>query len=428
MQIAQLVGVLVVFFTAIFIIMKKIAPTVLVLPVMAVLIAAVAGVPLFTGKFTIFKDVLEAGSMKIASGMAGLIFGGWFAHVLTKTGITKGIIRKAAELAGDKPFAIAMVFTVVIAFIFASASGLGITILVGSIVMPIMITAGLSPLTSAIILLTSAGMGTSFNFVEFAIYQSVLGMDIATITHYAWMAGVPVILVGGAMIIWRVLREKKVTKAWAMPADVDLEINSEKNVRSIALISPIIPVILVFFFKVTLVPSCMIGIVCALLLTTPRKPLHVLSSALIEGIQNTAGALALMIGIGMLLVAVSSPQVSGTLMPLMNAISPKNPLMYIIVFSILCPLAIYRGPMNVWGLGSGVIALFVASGMNPITVFVGMHLCRNVQYICDPTNTHTVWASDFNKIDVIEITKSTMPWIVASAVLGFIFTSFLLPF
>ncbi|MFD1908351.1 hypothetical protein ACFSQ7_36665 [Paenibacillus rhizoplanae] len=68
-----------------------------------------------------------------------------------------------------------------------------------------------------------------------------------------------------------------------------------------------------------------------------------------EGIQDVAGALGLMIGIGMLLSAVTAPQVASLIQPLIEVIIPTSPLMYILVFTLLSPLAIYRGPLNVWG-------------------------------------------------------------------------------
>ena len=41
--------------------------------------------------------------------------------------------------------------------------------------------------------------------------------------------------------------------------------------------------------------------------------------------------------------------------------------MFVLVFGLLSPLAIYRGPLNVWGLGSGIVALLASCGMNPVS-------------------------------------------------------------
>ena len=76
-------------------------------------------------------------------------------------------------------------------------------------------------------------------------------------------------VVAVAWIVFSIKRGSRVRKAWAMPA---AETGSEKNVRAIALISPIIPVVLVFALKMPLVPSILIGIVVTLILSTRRTP------------------------------------------------------------------------------------------------------------------------------------------------------------
>ena len=229
-------------------------------------------------------------------------------------------------------------------------------------------------------------------------------------------------VVAVAWIVFSIKRGSRVRKAWAMPA---AETGSEKNVRAIALISPIIPVVLVFALKMPLVPSILIGIVVTLILSTPKNAVQVVTGAFVEGIQDTAGAAALMIGIGMTLKAVMAPQVAEVLQPVISVIIPQNQIMFILVFGLLSVLAIYRGPLNVWGLGSGIVALLAASGMNPIAAMVALRLDSNVQAVCDPTNSHNVWVSDFTKVDVNEYLKKTILWIMVSTFVGLIVASFM---
>lgn len=128
----------------------------------------------------------------------------------------------------------------------------------------------------------------------------------------------------------------------------------------------------------------------------------------------------------MLLNAVMSSEVSAILSPAISLAIPKNQLMFVLIFGLLSPLAIYRGPLNVWGLGSGIISLLVASGMNPVAAMVALRLDSNVQAVCDPTNSHNVWIADFTKTDVNEILKKTILWISVSTLIGLIVSSFFL--
>ena len=131
-----------------------------------------------------------------------------------------------------------------------------------------------------------------------------------------------------------------------------------------------------------------------------------------------------MIGIGMTLNAVMAPQVAEVLQPVISAIIPSSKIMFILVFGLLSILAIYRGPLNVWGLGSGVVALLAASGMNPIAAMVALRLDSNVQAVCDPTNSQNVWVADFTKNDVNEYLKKTILWVMVSTIAGLIVASF----
>lgn len=429
MNTLQVVGILCTFGILVVLMMMRKLPTILALPIMAISIAMIAGIPFRSAnaeEFTIVKNVLEAGSMRMSTAIAGLFFGAWFGKALTKVGVTNTIIKKAAELAGDKPLAIALAFLGVASVIFAASNGLGMVILVGTIILPIMISAGISPIVSGIVLLLANGIGVTFSVGTLGVYIDVLQLPLETVTRYSWVPGLPLIVVSILIVVYYVKYAGHTSKAWAMPTGKQISQSQGKNVRTIALISPIIPVLLVFAFNVPLVPAVMAGILLTLILSTPKHPVQVTSSALIEGIQDTAGAAALMIGIGMLLNAVMAPQVATILQPFINAIIPNSPLTFILIFGLLSPLAIYRGPLNVWGLGSGLVALLAAGGMNIVGAMLALRLTSNVQAVCDPTNSHNVWVSDFIKTDPNEILKKTILWIAISTIIGLIVASFMI--
>ncbi|MBE6828595.1 MAG: citrate transporter [Ruminococcaceae bacterium] len=423
----QAIGILVIFVACVILMMTRKLPTILALPIMAIGIALVAGIPFVSGnpkQISIAQDILQDGAMKMSTAITGVIFGGWFGKILTKSGIANTIIRKAAEMAGDHPFPIAMIFLAACSVIFASCDGLGIIILVGTIAIPIMISAGLSPLIAGMVILLSEGIGATFNVSTLGVYIDTLGLKLETVTSYSLLCGIPVIVIAIIMLVYMIKFSGKTRKAWAMPSTaVD---PSEKNVRTVALISPLIPVVLVFAFQIPMVPAILIGIAVALLLSTPRNVIQIISSSFIEGLQDTAGAIALMVGIGITLKTVMSPEVANILSPIIKAIIPTSPIMFVLVFGLLCPLAIYRGPLNVWGLGSGIVALLAASGMNPIAAMVALRLDSNVQCVCDPTNSHNVWISDFTKTDVNDYLKNTIAWVAASTVVGLIIAGFML--
>ena len=143
--------------------------------------------------------------------------------------------------------------------------------------------------------------------------------------------------------------------------------------------------------------------------------------ALFEGVTQGGPAVVLMIGIGLLLKATTLPVVVGSFQPLLERLPIGNPVGYVAVFLVLSPLALYRGPFNLWGMGSGVISIIngigiLGSGLVMSAFFsVGM-----LQGVCDPTNTHNVWIANFCKVPVAELTRVTIPWVLAIVLLGLI--------
>ena len=96
--------------------------------------------------------------------------------------------------------------------------------------------------------------------------------------------------------------------------------------------------------------------------------------------------------------------------PLVQAIIPSTAIGYVLLFALLSPLALYRGPLNMFGLGSGLATIMLASGnINGFAVGMALRCNTFVQCTSDPTNTQNVICADFAHVDVNDILKSTLP-------------------
>ena len=80
--------------------------------------------------------VFEAGTVRMGSAIMATIFGAWLGQLMNKTGVTENIIKKSAELGGDRPLVVTLIMVVATAVLFTTLSGLGSIIMVGSIVLP----------------------------------------------------------------------------------------------------------------------------------------------------------------------------------------------------------------------------------------------------------------------------------------------------
>ena len=397
-------------------------PTVVALILIGVGVCIIAGVPAIAkdadgNNIGFFDTVIVSGATKLAANIMLALFGSWLGQVMNATGITKTMIKKGAELGGDKTLVVQIILLTISALLFTTISGLGGTIMVGTIVLPILMAVGVDKVSAAITLLMAKGVGATMSQADNSGFAAIVGADFQTVYHYGLMLG-GLFFVAGIVLVC--IRHKKYGKkfAFSAPAKAEAEEESPFLVKGVmgalAMLTPIIPIVLVAIFKFPVIPAMLIGIIWALLTTCYKakwsRTMSMLTKTLYDGINNYAPAMALMVAIGMLMNGVNNATVSACLAPFMQAIVPKTPVVIAIFFALLAPLCLYRGPFNLYGMGAGIAALVVGLGlMTPIAAMVGFVTVAVMQQSSCPTNTQNVWTSGFVGEDPTKVTLSMMP-------------------
>ena len=413
------------------------------LPIMALLIAVIAGIPWNSvtaedGTVTsgIQSLLFVEGPMRLASTMITLIFGGILSQLIKNTGIAESTIRKVSELGGDRPLIVAILFYIVVGVLFTTLGGLGSVIMIGTIVLPILTSMGVSAIGSACILLFSLSVGGIFNLANWSLYINSLEIPVETVRGFAYFAGVIFFLMGLFFIVLEVRfggltkifskKGKKVPVQWPMPAEQADSKAGQVKVHWFAMLTPLIPLVFVLGFKMDINTGLIFGILYGFLTTIKKDSVKQLARSITEGISNTAGAIFLLIGIGMLLKVVMDPRVSAIVGPAMAAILPSAAVTYVIFFSILAPLALYRGPLNIWGLGLGLATVMLGTGkLGATSIMAALMTTGQIQGICDPTNTYNVWVAASTGTDVNDLMKKTLPYVWCGAIIGLIVAAFL---
>jgi H+/citrate symporter len=408
----QGISILIVFLFFAILMMRQKMSAALCMMGMAIIMALVSGVPL-AGKKGILNFVFESGIMNFSSTMAALFFGAWLGEVMNLTGIARDIIRKASELAGDKPVVLAIVMSAVIGILFTSLQGFGATIAVGTIALPILTATGIKPKIAAAIFMIARTMGNLFNLTQWSLYIKIAAVSIAQIKSFAIY--VSATMAAGLILFILIemkLQEKRVV-AWAVDATEKKFTNTnEKRVPLISLLTPIVPLILVMGLDWPITPALFVGVLYGVITTSYKNPIGVLTKSINEGVKSGIPALILLIGAGMLLATVSLPQVTDKLLPIVQLIIPANMVTYILFFALLAPLALYRGPMNLWGMGSGVMLLMIMAHTLPVmAICAGFFAAHVIQLSTDPTNSHNIWVSDYTGVGVNELALKMLPYV-----------------
>ncbi|MEY4168497.1 MAG: citrate transporter [Blastocatellia bacterium] len=402
--------------------MTRRMPAILAVPAMAVGVALVARTPMRT----ILEQVVTNGSARLAGQYLMVIAGALLGRVVMQTGIAESMIRRAAEFGGDRPLAVGVTMMVAVAWLFTTLTGLGAVIMVGGLALPIMMSIGIPRKLAGILFLLAFALGFVFNIGMWGFYQGTFGIDPAEIRQFALiLATIDGVVLGVFLMI--AARRMRYYGAWAVRIEESIEPEDgdrsgrREGVPLIALAVPVIPLVLHAGFGVPVVAAFVIGSVLGVLMTRPRELVRQLSSAAVRGMEDVAPAVILMIGIGMLLNATTLPSVKGALGPLISTVNFGSPLVYVLFFGLLSPLALYRGPLNPYGIGIGIFLLIRDLNLlPPLALLAAVMSLVQVQNTCDPTNTQNVWVSNFVGMRVEELTRRTILFKMVVCLLGLV--------
>jgi len=402
------VAMLAIFALAAALMYARALPALLAVPLMALAIAAVAGAGL-AGLQTTIVD----GTTKLAPVIVTVVFGALLSRVTLSTGIAETIVTYAAEFGGDRPALLSLALSAAVAVLFTSLTGLGAIIMVGSIVLPIMLTIGVPRKTAATLFMLAFALGFIFNIAQWTFYTKTFGVERAQMQPFAYaLAGLDALaLVAFAVVRFRASRGYA---TWAVALEEPL---ARKRAPAVALVTPVLPIVLYFALGMNPIVAFALAALFGALSARPQRAIETLVASAIRGVEDVAPAVLLFMGIGMLLVATGLPSVKAALAPLVSAIAPRSWLGYVVLFGVFSPLALYRGPLNPFGVGIAVYTVLAGLGTLPaVTLVAAIMAVVQVQNVCDPTNTQNVWVANFSGVRVDEITKLTLPYQTAVAI------------
>lgn len=371
-------------------------------------------------------EIQQAFSDKIvssASNVFAVIFGSWFGRVLVDTDIVSTLIKKTVELGGDKPKVTVILLSIVSTAIFSSVYGIGITMAVGLITLPIMFSLGVpKPVAVTTFCLShAAGMMVNPNwFSQLQVYFPAIEYNTDSNFGGYFKCGLVclcICLVLIAVMTLIRLRGGKIQHTWAAQAP---NIGTTKKLFFLAYLTPIVPVILVAFCKFDIISALIAAIVITVILTgdvfKPKQCVELLMRILREGMADIAILIGVMSFIWIYSAAAKS--CAPILSPLISAILPKNALVVALAFGILAPLGLFRGPLTISGVGSALVAILAATfeeGGTPLYpyMFTAMLIWTTWTPMTPgtcPTQSTNAWLLSYTKLDTKEHLKSTLPW------------------
>jgi H+/gluconate symporter-like permease len=403
-------------------------PTAFALVVLAVVIAFLAGAPL-TGKNSVLDTVLQDGAPTLAATMIAIVLGSWLGKLLEETGIAATLVRKIVEFGGDRPVVVALGVLAVSALVGTVTGSAPAAMLAGLIGIPAMVAVGIPKVTAAGTVLMGIAVGIPFELPLWQFFSTALNLPLPTVRGFM-VKLFPFALVAAVLFVLVESLRRGVEHTWSLKSVEDKPRSVSRRERLgdapwYALLTPAVPLILALGFELAIIPSLLAGVLYALVTTTgPREMNRRLLRTLYGGFEVAAPPIALFIAIGILLAAVKLPGAIDALEPLMKAVSPHNAVLFVLVFTLLVPLCLYRGPLNVFGLGAGIAGVLIATGIYPAAAVLGMATSYNQVFgVADPTSTQTVWAAQYAGVSPQQVMVRTLPYVWAVALGGLCVTA-----
>lgn len=394
-------------------------PTVIALILLAAIFTLACGAG-FKGEYGLLTYVIPTGASYMGSTMILVVLACWLGKLMEHTGITYTIIKKAAEFGGDRPFVTSLILCVVSSVLFCVMYGTGPVIMVGTIVIPLLLTCGLAPLNVGAVFMFAYGVGIFLNPAWVGVYTALTGADVAdTRISSLILAAAALVL----MVLYLAFCFRRKGKKYAFAAPAGETENADADSKKIlggfrgflACMTPLVIIIGTFAFSLDANVVFLAGIIWITIWTIDIKCvlryLNLIAQSLQEGWIMAAPTAILLIAIGMLLQAIGIPAVTEVLTPVVDFIIPKTIVGLIAFLIVLGPLALYRGIFNPWGMGAGLVSIMclMPNFSAPVLTLFFMAGAR-WSNIHDPTSSQCIWSSNYAGTEITQVMKHTFIW------------------
>jgi len=363
---------------------------------------------------TVVTDVFQKSVANYGATIAIIVFGAWFGKIIVDTGIAGSIIKKVVELAGDKALLTSILLIVVCTAIFTSAFGVGSVMAIGMIVLPIMFSMGVPKHVALSSYMFSVAGGMYLNIAYVSQFYAFFNVNYNEngYVRFALIATAIHVLLTIVFLVFHSVRAK--TRGLARHAWAARITDSSSQVPVYSFIVPFIPIVMVAVFKWQPVPAFILGIFAGILLTknmtSYKRVVDVMQKTLHDGISESGLLIGMLYGVNIFQAAAT--QVSPILSHLLGGIIPHSMLALVIAFGILAPLALFRGPLMIYGSGAATVAVLQALGIFSDWFLFGLFLIPPVAIVANtcPTQSWGMWGLSYAKVEPRTYIKTGLPW------------------
>lgn len=353
-----------------------------------------------------------------------IVIGAWFGAVLMECGISQALIRRTVEFGGDRPVVVAGLLVVVVAALFTSIFGIGAVIAIGLIVLPILYSLGIPKTIATVSYLFAVASGNFMNPVlnagSFGTYcVDAAGNPIYKFAdwgrEFGWFAMIVATLFTLIFTIVLVNKSGK-RKAWAAPVD-QKAVDTKKEPPTIALLLPFMPTLTIILFNTENIPTFLFWSWVALAVCGRCKGIknaaNNFSKTGYNGVVESAGLIVFLLMLACITKTINLAKPFLSL--LIEPILPRNALVLCIAVAVLAPLALFRGPLTMYGTAGPIYIMLYSMGIYTHNFLFPLLMTPSIMMnmAACPTQSYVAWGINYANIDTKDYIKYSIPlgWI-----------------
>lgn len=345
-------------------------------------------------------------------------------NTMERAGISEKLINLANAFVGHKRGGLAIVGVITSCF-FAAISGSGPATVasLGVIIIPAMINAGYSKGMSSALMATAGGIGVIIPpSIPFVIYGAIAGVSIGKI----FMAGIiPGLLMGFALVIASLLMVKKM--------DIEPQPKASFKVKITALIDAfwglMMPVIILGgiyggFFTPTeaAAVAAVYGILVGIFVYKKLK-LQDLHALMVESAIGSAIVMFIVAAAGLFAWFCTTTGISDMASDALLSVSGSKTVFLLLVNIILLIAGCFLdAPSALYIFTPIMLPVATQLGYDPVALGVVMTVNLAIGMITPPVGVNLYVACGVSKITLGQISKSVVPYLVASLIVLFLIT------
>ncbi|QAS69508.1 gluconate:proton symporter [Oenococcus sicerae] len=375
---------------------------------MALLWTIIGGIPYKVA----INDIFSQPALDYGSTIVVIIFGSWFGRVLVDTNIAGSISEQTIRVSKKHPIMAAILVCIVTSFIFTSSYGVGAVIAVGVILLPILESLGLPKNVSVVAFVLSVGAPMYVNIVIIKQIQLFFPKVLYASKYLTY--GFAAMIVQMLVVILFILVHAKVIHVNEEKIENQHLDDKKKSAPIYSYFIPVMPVFMNLTFGWQPVPALLLSIILALLLTGNMSSYHhcldMINATINKSVSDISGLLVMLF----ILTMFSAAAIKNTarFSTILHNVIPHDPLVIAIVFAILAPLALFRGPLMVWGAGSATAAVIAGTGF--FNQYFGFALivvpAVSMAVSACITQSWNLWALEYTNLDTKKFLMTGVPW------------------